>query len=791
MTAGFIGRTDEIAAITAVLGSGVVTIVGPGGVGKTATATQVMAQTSRPAAIVELAPLGANDVGDALAAASGEGVMVIDNAEHVAAAVADWLAAHPDVPALVTSRVPLRLKHERVVELSLLPEADAVALFRDRAVRSGASPDDDAAIAELCRRLDNLPLAIELAAARARLLSPSAMTARLDDRFRVLAHDPHPTQEHHRSLHAAIAWSHDLLTDDERAALHRLSGFTDRFDLSQAEHVGVSIDTLDALVAHSLVASEPSAVVPYRLLESVRDFAVAQRSPDDERVALDGLVVWLDEATVLLDGYETAGRDALHARLDVVATDVRRALDHAMATRPDVAVTLFGRLGPWFWDRGRAAEGLRVGRRVAEVDPDDDALGTARLLNAIANLAVRSGDPANAVPLYEEALARRERLGASASQLASTRNDLGACYLHLGMLELAEASLAAARDLYASVDDRWGVSTATANLAAVAVTAGRWDGAARAFGDVAEEFLRLDDEVQAAAALTNKGLVLLEMDDDAAGETFGAATRLIFRSGMRAVLPSALAGAATAALAAGDAERAGRLWGAAAAAGFVDDGDLRARLEDAAGLDAFRALAAEGAAATDEVVLAWTEARAATRPSDRAVWERDGKEWRVAFEGKTIALPDIKGVGFIAQLLQRPGAEVHVADLLGVSTDQRGVEIADDAALAAYRHRVRELQAALDRADARGDAEAGIAAQAELDHLAVELKRATGKGGRVRLTGDDAERARKSATNRIRDAVRAIAELHPSLGRHLDHAVSTGTFCVYAPEHPVAWEVRT
>lgn len=770
MATSFIGRQTETAAIAAAIGDGVVTVVGPGGVGKTTTAIRAAEASGVPFVVVELTSLTPDDVAAELDQADAE-LLVIDNAEHVLDAVTAWLGQY-DGPVLVTSRTPLGVANEWIVALPPLPTNDAVQLFVDRAERAGVTVTDHAVVAELCARLDHLPLAIELAAARARLLSPAAMTQRIDDRFRVLGEDKHATQEHHRTLRAAIAWSFDLLSDDERASMQRIAVFADRFDLEQAGFVGVDLDTLGSLLDHSLVAAEPDALVPYRLLESVRDFAREAATPD-----LAGVVSWLTDFTAPLDA-QVHDRDTLHSRLDISATDVRRALEHA---DPTTAVTLFGRLGSWFWDRGRAEEGLRVGRAIAEADTGSDALATARLANAIANLAVRSGDPASALPLYEQALDIRDRAGVDAAQIASNRNDLGACLLHLGRLEEAEASLQTARDLYESADDRWGVATATANLAAVAVSADRLEGAARAFAEVAAEFTRLGDNVQTAAAFTNHGLVLLQLNDPNAAAVLARAVRTSLRSGMRAVLPTALAGCASAA---GSTARGARLLGAATIAGFVDDGELRDPLENALGLDNCASLLHEGMHATEDDVLAWIDDRT---PSTNE-WRPTGDGWAVAFDGKTANVPAIKGMQFLAHLLASPGKELHVTELMGVTPTHAGTELVDDAALAAYRGRIAELQHLLDQADSRGDATAAIETQAELDQLTAEIRRATSKGGRVRLTGDDSERARKAVSNRIRDAIRTISDVHPSLGRHLEKSVTTGAFCVYEPERPTTWE---
>ncbi len=183
---------------------------------------------------------------------------------------------------------------------------------------------------------------------------------------------------------------------------------------------------------------------------------------------------------------------------------------------------------------------------------------------------------------------------------------------------------------------------------------------------------------------------------------------------------------------------------------------------------------------------------------------RVGDGWRVVFRGEEVSVRHSKGLADLAVLLDRPGREVHALDLVGgvaaepragarAEVDGRGGgdhgEVLDDAARAAYRRRLAELEDDLASADADGDAERGARAQEEKDFLLAELASAYGLGGRARRTGSDAERARSAATWRIRDAIKRLEKLHPALGRHLRAAVHTGVFCSYEPEDDVAWTV--
>lgn len=185
------------------------------------------------------------------------------------------------------------------------------------------------------------------------------------------------------------------------------------------------------------------------------------------------------------------------------------------------------------------------------------------------------------------------------------------------------------------------------------------------------------------------------------------------------------------------------------------------------------------------------------RPASGAnVFRREGEFWTVTFAGRTVRLRDVKGLRDIARLLAAPGCEAHVLDLMGAAdTDAGGAggtagELLDPQARRAYRRRLGELQEEIDEAQVDRDAERVARARAEAEFLAAELSAAVGLGGRSRRASAAAERARKAVTWRIRAAVVRIERAHPELGRHLHVAIRTGTFCTYAPEHPIAWRVE-
>ena len=173
-------------------------------------------------------------------------------------------------------------------------------------------------------------------------------------------------------------------------------------------------------------------------------------------------------------------------------------------------------------------------------------------------------------------------------------------------------------------------------------------------------------------------------------------------------------------------------------------------------------------------------------------FSRDGEVWTLSYGGTEVRLKDAKGLADIAVLLGAPGREVAATTLTGSAAGRSGVQFGADPVLDAtarerYRARLAELDGILDDADRRNDPARGATAQAEREVLIRELTAAVGLGGRARGLGDDAERARKAVTARIRDSIARIAAAHPALGQHLGESITTGLFCRYAPPRPTSW----
>ncbi|MGI5506649.1 ATP-binding protein [Lentzea sp. CA-135723] len=322
----FVGRQEELAALTRNETERLVSLVGPGGAGKTRLAIQYASRRADQTWWTALA--SAPDVLQAIFAAVGahplpngsardavvaeveqhrRPLLVLDNCEHllgdVAGVVTDLLARCPRLRVLVTSREPLRLAGEQVFSVGELElEHDAVALFRDRAVSVDRSFELDAAnvadVIAVCRSLDGMPLAIELAARRIPVLSPADILARLGDRLALLTGGPRTAEDRHRTLRTAIGWSYDLLSEEEQEASRRLAVLGVPFDLDVAAAVCGVPDALELLTGLEqkslLVVDRVGGHTTFRQLESVRLYcrerAVAH---GDISLVADRVVEWV------------------------------------------------------------------------------------------------------------------------------------------------------------------------------------------------------------------------------------------------------------------------------------------------------------------------------------------------------------------------------------------------------------------------------------------------------------------------------------------------------------------
>ncbi|WP_026341835.1 BTAD domain-containing putative transcriptional regulator [Actinomadura atramentaria] len=463
----FVGRDEELAGIGAALAaSRLITLLGPGGAGKTRLAVEAARRERGEACFVDLAPLGDGaEVPTAVLGAlglrenailpggraAGTGVerlvaalagrqmlLILDNCEHVVDAAADLthrlLTACPLLRVLATSREPLGITGETLRPLPPLElppagadaatalEYPAVRLFRDRAaaVRPGFAVDGETVgdVVRICAALDGLPLAVELAAARLRSLPVREVAARLDDRFRLLSRGERTAAARHRTLRGVVEWSWDLLRPEERVAARRLTVFAGGFTLETAQEV-CGLPEIDELVLEladkSLVQSDGAR---FRMLDTIRAFCEERLAEAGERAELErahaafflGLARRTDGA--LRGAGQLAALDVLVAEHANLHAALRRSLGE-----PRTALPLVAALSWYWWLRGRVEGGALATELMAALGPDvPDGLEEEYVMCA-AN-AVAAGGPVAWLDRAEEVMAGIDRpLGYPASMV--------------------------------------------------------------------------------------------------------------------------------------------------------------------------------------------------------------------------------------------------------------------------------------------------------------------------------------------------------------------------------------
>jgi predicted ATPase/DNA-binding SARP family transcriptional activator len=433
-----VGHEREILDLSALLqAQRLVTLTGVGGSGKTRLAAELalrldwrqadsvawveLASCTEPqnvsqstASALSLRVTQAGDLLDAIVDAlqDRELLLVLDDCEHLvdaAAALARGLLVRcPRLRILATSREPLGIAGEHVWPVPPIAPREAVQLFVERAsaARSGLELNLEV-VGEICRRLDGLPLAIELAAARVRVLTPEQIAERLEDRFAILTGGSRTTLPRHRTLRAAIDWSFALLSPDEQTLLARLSIFAGGFTLEAAEAVcGADLDRLTGLVDKSLVGTTSRrAAIRYHLLETIREYARERLEASGESVALhrQHCVAFLQIARqVVIDPMGEVLQQL--DRLDADHDNLRAALSWSLEHAPDALAQPLAAALRWYWYyRILWGEGLRWMNRVLERTSGAATLDRAAVLAAAGTYASYLGQLDEGIPRLEEA----------------------------------------------------------------------------------------------------------------------------------------------------------------------------------------------------------------------------------------------------------------------------------------------------------------------------------------------------------------------------------------------------
>jgi predicted ATPase/transcriptional regulator with XRE-family HTH domain len=632
-----IGRARELDALSHLVrgGARMLTMTGPGGVGKTRLAIELAAAVAGDfpdgVAFVALAPLAdaalviptiANTLG--LREATGLGLraaleahlrgrrllLVLDNFEQVRNAAMDVaaLSAHaPGLVVVITSRAPLRVRGEQeypvaalevpnlreVPRLSDIESSPAVTLFVERAQavapEFALSHTNASAVAAIARRLEGLPLAIELAAARVRLLSPMTLLARLDPVLPLLSHGPRDLPERQRTMHNAIQWSYDLLSSPQQAVFRRLAVFRGGWTLEGAEWTASGqdlanenvLDLLSDLNEHSLIAVEPGGTTRVRMLEPIRQFALGLLDATDEGEAVRDRHAEFYAALAAEGEAGMRGREQVEwlARFDQEHDNLRAALEWLLRRRQLGKASLFVfSLWLFWWMRGHFSEGRRWVELTLAADPAPPDRAWVELVAGV--LEYGRGNYAPAALANDASLALFQASGEEHG-LALATAMAGLIALGREQYEQAAALLDQGIERCLRVGDKWAAAVQLSYAAAMGLKRGD---SLRA-EELTERALvlarELGDRVSTYTSLYNlASLAQLHGDHVNAARLFVEGLDLSVEMGDRGNTAYCLEGLAEVAAEQGDAECAAECWSAAEALLATVEAAMYAHMRD-------------------------------------------------------------------------------------------------------------------------------------------------------------------------------------------------------------------
>jgi predicted ATPase/class 3 adenylate cyclase len=638
----FLGRERELREVSELLSRDdvrLLTLTGPGGTGKTRLALQAAADAADgypdgvfwvPLAALRDPELVLETAAQALGAKEGlhkhladrRVLILLDNFEQLVEAspiIAALLSACPGVDLLVTSRERLQLKAEHEWPVPPLERADAVTLFTQRADAVGVYVAANGTVGELCARLDDLPLAVELAAARAKLFSPQQLLDRLSQRLDLLKglRDADPRQQ---TLRATIQWSYDLLTAEENTLFARLAVFAGGCTFEAAEEVcEADLDTLAALLDKSLLRKRGERVF---MLETLRDFALERLEASREAEALQRRhaqyfrdLVEIDSGT--LEAAEEVWHDPLHfALLEEEQNNLRAALTWSIERREaNIALRLVWDLWHFWATQGYLSEGRKWAELALAQGADAPISLRVWAVLGTSELARYEPDLRRATALKEEAIGMLRALEDDGTWSAALLADLAHIAADTGDYERGEQLAAEAFALQQQLGRNVGLAHALDASARLAVAKGEYRRAVALNEEVLAIFQAADDPYRTAEALRSLGNSLRHTGDAARAESvFREALLASFDVGVTSVVGECIEGLAQLAAADGQYDRASRLWGAAtelrikSGAEHFDAAEHEASVSSARtqlGEETFEAATAEGKAMSLEDAVAY------------------------------------------------------------------------------------------------------------------------------------------------------------------------------------------